>query len=67
MQLKPLTDTHMPSQRYASDGAITDKVCRRKCTREGSSYTYLLQNNQEGEHVALTVKINKRRCSFTYC
>ena len=30
--LSLLTDTPIALQRYASDGAITDKVCRRKCT-----------------------------------
>ena len=57
--LSLLTAASVALQRYAIDGAIQIKSVE--------VIPSTIQNNQEGEHVALTVKINKRRCSFTYC
>ena len=67
MQLKPLTDTPMPSQKYAIDGAILLKSVEEN-VQEMQLIQLLLQMNKMGEHVALTCYkyVRGEASSYTY-
>ena len=68
MQLKPLTDTPMPSQKYAIDGAILLKSVEEN-VQEMQLIQLLLQMNKMGEVPStLLLRINKGINSiYCYC